>query len=713
MGRFRLVQPNQPFVVRWLLWLYEFSASLKLAVVLIFTTAAVLAVATFVESTCGTEGVHWYIYRTPWFLTLLALLAWNIFCAAAIRYPWKRHQTGFVITHIGLLTLLAGAGIQYEGALNSQVLIYEGQASRTAIDLDHGYLVAEGLPGTTGEMSFPLKLGPFSWKDDPPSPRWRQLMSLIGRDDTSKPWQHSPLEIFNEDGVKVEVVDYYASSERVQVPRISLRFQNPMVAAMGGPEQPPINISYDHSRGFSEESFGFMGKIAFWRVSQDLFDTFTKTIPPRLVEGDGMVVVWWHNEVFEVSVGRLLEEKQPIELADGVTVELVSYAQNVDLERFMHPDPAQRKLADAELREGEEAKPAVELKIKVTPMDGEGKPTGDPQEVQVHRFASLPFAKYDKDLPQGLGIEYFHPKVQGRVDIVESPERKLAYRVWQQKQQRVVEAGEIKEGETVKTWATGGDDQVWKMTLVSYLTEDGDVQHLNNRARTPYKVIPLPFDKDDPSSKVTRTVRVRTTWKEGDETKSNEQWLRQNLPEPWEEPRAWQLENIVLPGGKDLMLSYRPMETPLGMTIRLDDFELVKDAGAAMASNYTSHISIFTDKDNPQPSDKGKEFLITMNAPLDYPDPKGRTLRLFQENYNSPENGMPAASTLRVNYDPGRWIKYLGSLLISVGIFMMFYMKAYFFKPKGKGVTRDESQPDPELPPAVEKPTETLTKAGV
>ncbi|MCA9095447.1 MAG: hypothetical protein KDA68_18335, partial [Planctomycetaceae bacterium] len=536
MGRFRLAQPTQPFLVRWLLSFYEFSASLKLAVVLIFTTAVVLAVATFVESTCGTKGVQWYIYQTPWFLTLLALLAWNIFCAAAIRYPWKRHQTGFVITHIGLLTLLAGAGIQYEGAINSQLLVYEKQSSHTAVDLDHGYLVADGLPGTTGEMTFPLKLGPFSWREDPPSPRWRQLMSLFGQDDVSKPWQHAPITLFDKEGFKVEVVDYLGRSERLQVPRLSLKFQNPMIAAMGGPDGIPIELTYDSTRGFVEERFPRFGTIVFWRVSQDLFDTFTKTIPTRLVEGDGMVVLWWNDEALDVSVGRLLAEEKPVELAEGLTVELVSYAHNVDLERFMHPDPSQRKLADAKLREGEEAKPAVELKVKVTPMDADGKPTGDPKEVQVYRFASLPFAKYDKDLPPGLGIEYYHPDLQGRVEIVESPERKLAYRVWQNKQQRIVAWGEIKEGETVNTWATGGDDSAWKMTLLRYLAEDDDVQRLNNRAQTPYKVIALPFDKDDPAFGVTRTVKIRTTWKEGEETKTREQWLRQNLPEPWDDP---------------------------------------------------------------------------------------------------------------------------------------------------------------------------------
>lgn len=714
MGRFNLAQPNQPLLMRWLLGFYEFSASLKLAVVLILTTAVVLAVATFVESTCGTEGVQWYIYQTPWFLALLGLLAWNIFCAAAIRYPWKRHQTGFVITHIGLLTLLAGAGIQYEGALNSQLLIYEKQTSKTAIDLDHGYLVADGLPGTQGEMSFPLKLGPFSWRDDPPSGWWRSLMTLLGRDDASKPWQHPPVTLFDKDNVKIEVVDYLAQSDRLQVPRLSLKFANPMVAAMGGPQQQPaIDLIYDHERGFVQESFGMMGTISFWRVSQDLFDTFTKTIPTRAVDGDGMIVFWWNGEAVDISVGRLLEEQKPVELAEGLTVELVSHARNIDLQKFMNPDPTARKIVEAPLREGEVAKPAVELKVTAASLDAEGKPTGTPREFEVVRFASLPFAKYDKDRPEGLGIEYYHPDLLGSIDIVESPDHKLAYRVWQKKQQRIVASGEIQQGETVNTWSTGGEDNAWKMTLVRFLTDDGDVQHLSNRAKTPYKVIPLPFDKDEPSAKVTRTVRVRTTWKEGEETKTREQWLRQNLPEPWDDPRVSQIESIDLPSGKTLLLSYRPLETPLGFAIRLDDFELVKDAGAGVASNYTSHISVFNGNQDPKPDDVGKKFLITMNAPLDYPDPQGRTLRLFQEGYNGPSGGLPANTTLRVNYDPGRWIKYLGSLLVSVGIFMMFYMKAYFFKPKGKAVAHDQTSPEPKLPPAVDKPAGSLTKAGV
>src|SRR5579862_8081023 len=111
MARLKLSDPSQPFLVRNLLALYEFLASLKLAVVLILLVAILLGVATFVEANYGTAAVGFLIYHTWFFAALLSLLALNIFCAAAIRFPWKQHQTGFVITHIGLLTLLSGSAI--------------------------------------------------------------------------------------------------------------------------------------------------------------------------------------------------------------------------------------------------------------------------------------------------------------------------------------------------------------------------------------------------------------------------------------------------------------------------------------------------------------------------------------------------------------------------------------------------------------------------
>ena len=104
-------------------------ASLKLAVVLMATLAAVLAVATLVETECGRVYAQWYVYHSWWFSALLGLLCVSIFCAAAVRVPWKRHQTGFVITHAGLLVLLTGAIRSLLCGIDGQITLTEGETA--------------------------------------------------------------------------------------------------------------------------------------------------------------------------------------------------------------------------------------------------------------------------------------------------------------------------------------------------------------------------------------------------------------------------------------------------------------------------------------------------------------------------------------------------------------------------------------------------------
>ena len=82
--------------------------SLKLAVTLIVILAAVLAWATTQEAGHGREYAQWYVYHGRWFRGLLWALGVNILAATLVRFPWKR-KLGFLVTHAGLLVLLAGA----------------------------------------------------------------------------------------------------------------------------------------------------------------------------------------------------------------------------------------------------------------------------------------------------------------------------------------------------------------------------------------------------------------------------------------------------------------------------------------------------------------------------------------------------------------------------------------------------------------------------
>src|SRR5262245_29654809 len=84
---------------RFLTRVFRVCASLQLAIVLLSLFASCLALATFLESAYSGRIAQDLVYHTWWFALLLVFLAVNILCAALKKYPWKRHQIGFLITH--------------------------------------------------------------------------------------------------------------------------------------------------------------------------------------------------------------------------------------------------------------------------------------------------------------------------------------------------------------------------------------------------------------------------------------------------------------------------------------------------------------------------------------------------------------------------------------------------------------------------------------
>lgn len=85
--------------------------SLELAMLLLGVLAVGCAVATFTESGFDAKVARTWIYDAPWFLAWLLLLCLNLLFAALSRWPWQKRHIGFVVTHFGIITLLAGAWI--------------------------------------------------------------------------------------------------------------------------------------------------------------------------------------------------------------------------------------------------------------------------------------------------------------------------------------------------------------------------------------------------------------------------------------------------------------------------------------------------------------------------------------------------------------------------------------------------------------------------
>lgn len=98
----------------------------------------------------------------------------------------------------------------------------------------------------------------------------------------------------------------------------------------------------------------------------------------------------------------------------------------------------------------------------------------------------------------------------------------------------------------------------------------------------------------------------------------------------------------------------------LAFPLKLTEFHMGKYEGTDRASSYESKVLV---------PDRG-EVTISMNEPLHY---NGFTF--YQASFEKDEMGKPIASILSVNRDPGRWIKYIGSMLMVLGSILLFWFK--------------------------------------
>jgi len=122
-------------------------------------------------------------------------------------------------------------------------------------------------------------------------------------------------------------------------------------------------------------------------------------------------------------------------------------------------------------------------------------------------------------------------------------------------------------------------------------------------------------------------------------------------------------------GQKMYVVTYAQRRLDIGFNMRLDRFHIGHYQGTTRAASYESLVSV----------EGVGEALISMNEPL-----KHNGFTFYQASFEQDESGKPVASILSVNYDPGRWIKYLGSLLIVLGSIVLFYFKTWVVRRKLK-----------------------------
>ena len=270
--------------------------------ILLVSLAAILATATFYESLYDTKTAQYLVYRSPLFALFLTVLGINLTCSAAIRYPWKKAQTGFVITHLGIIIILLGSLLTMYKGIDGSLALEEGETSaRIMIDEPVLYF---------GRDLKTLKEIPAEYRWSPPKPGGTEYRYTLEGDDT----------------LVAVIDDYYhhAKSESLYVPSeagmpaVELRLSNENVdqklwltPALGQVDLGPATISFTRlpdskaieafKAGVSESSRG---------VVQLLLDD-----NPQVVDLD------------KLTPGRAF----PLEFA-GATIELVRYLPHATVE---------------------------------------------------------------------------------------------------------------------------------------------------------------------------------------------------------------------------------------------------------------------------------------------------------------------------------------------------------------------------------------------
>lgn len=136
----------------------KFLGSVQLALPMLLILAALLASGTITESIYSTAVAKRFVYGTWWFGGFLVLLAVNLMCSAFSRFPWKKHQTGFVITHLGIIMILAGSLVTQKWGLDGQIPLNEGEEGHIFQE-DKPVLYYQVEDGAVGKIPayFPLR----------------------------------------------------------------------------------------------------------------------------------------------------------------------------------------------------------------------------------------------------------------------------------------------------------------------------------------------------------------------------------------------------------------------------------------------------------------------------------------------------------------------------------------------------------------------------
>jgi hypothetical protein len=646
--------------------------SLQLAVILLMLFAGAVVLGTLIESAYTQKIAQELVYRSWWFVFLLAMLSVNIFFAAAKKWPWKRHQTGFVITHIGLITMLAGGILNGLWGTDATVALVDTNDLQVLAELRdfYGHLTQSSshyVCNETHQLTIATK--DKSRQEDfegGPLP-WHAGTDLrVGRD----PWLvvlnalQSPFgrgwSVDLDAGDKLEAINYlpsasyepYSPAREGGVPAFKVRLQTPRQPAalehwlaLTPGKQWPRNSGMP----VLTEIIGF---CPTGLLTEFLQPPSAKELGPK-----GILVIRVGGQNYRFSVEDGLKKGDWVDVGKtGMQVKINEFVPD------LHGDKEPKyPLVKFEWKQGNEAG-KCEILARFT-----GRVFDPDQRGGVDQGDAAPRLYWYHPPDMRWGNE----RLKGVLDFVLGSDGKLYYREF---------AGREKDGKAEFVCASSGraeqgqDQAIW--TKMNFRFRVGEfLPHAVEQARyLPIDAVPGKESEAD-KMRATPAIQFRLTDKAG--TKQDF-WVGMGRGE------------TVQVGTRQYQIRFGQKQLPLGFELKLERAEQTVDPGTRAAATYSSFVEVM----DPKHGINGKKEEITMNKPLQY---GGFTF--YQSNYTptrlNDAVGRPVSiSGFTVSNDPGIALKYLGSIFLSLGIILMFYFrKAYFFQPRRRPALATASGP--------------------
>src|SRR5437899_6190662 len=151
---------------------FEFFASLKLAVVLLAVLIIAAIAGTIYESSFDAKVARAYVYGAPWFNVWLVLLGANLACSALSRWPWRKHHLAFLITHLGIITLLIGSLIGRIWGDEGTITLFKGEPPTNRLLVDQRQLRVHDVDGIVQGY-------PAEFLHHPPTPQHPRDLGLL------------------------------------------------------------------------------------------------------------------------------------------------------------------------------------------------------------------------------------------------------------------------------------------------------------------------------------------------------------------------------------------------------------------------------------------------------------------------------------------------------------------------------------------------------